>query len=81
MPPIQVLALNWNILSQVNQFKMAFTKKHIVQKEEQEWEDPLHPNQPSDERDREQIERQYKEAKRRKENLTETDHIDKEKKN
>lgn len=60
---------------------MAFTKKHIVQKEEQEWEDPLHPNQPSDERDREQIERQYKEAKRRKENLTETDHIDKEKKN
>lgn len=75
------MALNWNILSQVNQFKMAFTKKHIVQKEEQEWEDPLHPNQPSDERDREQIERQYKEAKRRKENLTETDHIDKEKKN
>lgn len=59
---------------------MDLTKKNIVKKEEQEWEDPLHPNQPSDPRDKEQIERQYKEAKRRKNNLTETDHIDKEKK-
>lgn len=60
--------------------EMDLTKKNIVKKEEQEWEDPLHPNQPSDPRDKEQIERQYKEAKRRKNNLTETDHIDKEKK-
>lgn len=61
--------------------EMEVTKKHIEQKAEQEWEDPLHPNQPSDDRDKEQIERQYREAKRRKDNLTETDHIDKEKKN
>ena len=59
---------------------MGFTKKHIAPKEEQEWENPVDPTQPSDERDKEQIERQYKEAKRRKDNLTETDHIDKEKK-
>jgi len=59
---------------------MDLTKKHIVQKDEQEWENPVNPTQPSDERDKEQIERQYKEAKRRKDNLTETDHIDKEKK-
>ena len=49
--------------------------------EEKEWEDPQHPTEPSDERDKEQIQRQYEEAKRRKDNLTETDHIDKEKKN
>lgn len=59
---------------------MNITKKHTEQNGEQEWEDPLHPAQPSDERDKEQIERQYREAKRRKDNLTETDHIDKEKK-
>lgn len=47
------------------------------QKEEQEWEDPQNPGLPSDERDKEQIIRQYKEAKRRKDNLTEKDHIDK----
>lgn len=60
---------------------MSVTKKHIEQEGEKEWEDPLHPREPSDERDKEQVERQYKEAKRRKDNLTETDHIDKEKKN
>jgi hypothetical protein len=49
-------------------------------KEEKEWEDPIHPNAPTDERDKEQLKRQYNEAKRRKDNLTETDHIDKEKK-
>lgn len=46
--------------------------------EEQEWENPVNPEQPADSRDDEQIKRQYEEAKRRKENLTETDHIDKE---
>jgi hypothetical protein len=60
---------------------MGLTKKNIAPKEEKEWENPVDPAQPSDERDKEQIERQYKEAKRRKDNLTETDHIDKEKKN
>jgi hypothetical protein len=53
-------------------------KKKISGSEEQEWEDPLNPENPSDERDKEQIVRQYKEAKRRKDNLTEKDHIDKE---
>ncbi len=53
-------------------------KKKISESEEQEWEDPLNPENPSDERDKEQIVRQYTEAKRRKDNLTEKDHIDKE---
>ena len=61
---------------------MIVTKSNTGQpEEEKQWEDPQHPTEPSDARDKEQIERQYNEAKRRKENLTETDHIDKEKKN
>jgi len=48
--------------------------------QEQAWEDPQNPNQPADARDEEQALRKYEEAKRRKDNLTETDHIDKEKK-
>jgi hypothetical protein len=56
---------------------MAVSKKKVNESEEQEWENPLNPEMPSDERDKEQIERQYKEAKRRKDNLTEKDHIDK----
>jgi len=55
---------------------MAVVKKKEVKSEEQEWADPLNPENPSDARDKEQIERQYKEAKRRKDNLTEKDHID-----
>ncbi|MDB5025981.1 MAG: hypothetical protein JWP78_3736 [Mucilaginibacter sp.] len=55
---------------------MVVIKKKKIQSEEQEWEDPLNPENPSDARDKEQIERQYKEAKRRKDNLTEKDHID-----
>ena len=57
---------------------MEVKKKKITENEEQEWEDPFNPENPSDERDKEQIVRQYKEAKRRKDNLTEKDHIDKE---
>ncbi|MFD2873454.1 hypothetical protein ACFS5N_13295 [Mucilaginibacter ximonensis] len=38
---------------------------------EKEWENPKDPTQPSDERDKEQLLRQYKEAKRRHDNLTE----------
>lgn len=41
--------------------------------EEKEWENPVAPEKTSDDRDKEQILRQYKEAKRRKDNLTETD--------
>jgi hypothetical protein len=40
---------------------------------EKEWENPIEPAMSSDDRDKEQILRQYKEAKRRKDNLTETD--------
>ncbi|MDB4921590.1 hypothetical protein [Mucilaginibacter sp.] len=39
--------------------------------EEKEWENPVDPAMTSDERDKEQLLRQYKEAKRRKDNLTE----------
>lgn len=56
---------------------MDFAKKKPVESEEQEWEDPVDPEKPSDNRDEEQIARQYEEAKRRKDNLTEKDHIDK----
>jgi hypothetical protein len=59
---------------------MTVINQPIEPEEEKQWEDPLHPAEPSDERDKEQIQRQYNEAKRRKDNLTETDHIDKEKK-
>jgi hypothetical protein len=53
-------------------------KKKTVKKEEKEWENPVEPTKTSDERDEEQILRQYKEAKRRKDNLTENGEPDKE---
>jgi len=43
--------------------------------------EPPKSEKPSDPRDKEQIMRQYAEAKRRKDNLTEKDHIDKPKNN
>ena len=61
--------------------KMVVVKKKTINTEEQEWENPIDPSQPSDARDKEQIVRQYEEAKRRKDNLTEKDHIDKPKGN
>jgi len=39
--------------------------------EEKEWDNPLAPERTADERDKEQLVRQYKEAKRRHDNLTE----------
>ncbi|RVT98223.1 hypothetical protein EOD41_17785 [Mucilaginibacter limnophilus] len=45
--------------------------------EEKQWENPVNPEKPADSREDEQLLRQYKEAKRRKENLTddeETEH-------
>lgn len=48
--------------------------------EDKDWANPLNPEKPADERDEEQFTRQVNEAKRRKENLTEKDHIDKPKK-
>ena len=38
--------------------------------EEKQWENPVNPASTSDDRDKEQLLRQYKEAKRRKNNLT-----------
>ena len=37
---------------------------------EKEWENPQDPKEPSDGRDKEQLIRQFKEAKRRKDNLS-----------
>ena len=44
---------------------------------EKEWENPVEPAKTSDERDKEQLLRQYKEAKRRKDNLTDDEQTDK----
>jgi hypothetical protein len=60
---------------------MVVVRKKNAGNEEQEWENPQNPEMPSDARDREQVVRQYVEAKRRKDNLTEKDHIDKPKGN
>lgn len=49
------------------------TEKHNKAVEEKEWENPINPAMTSDDRDKEQLVRQYKEAKRRKDNLTEED--------
>ena len=70
------MAQNWGYRNR--NLLMNDPKKKTQGNEEQEWENPQNPELPSDERDKEQIIRQYKEAKRRKDNLTEKDHIDKE---
>lgn len=44
-----------------------------TEEKEKEWENPIDPSKSTDDRDKEQLLRQYKEAKRRKDNLTETD--------
>lgn len=59
---------------------MALESKKGRTEEEKEWENPVNPAQTSDERDKEQLLRQYKEAKRRKNNLTEEDQTEKNKK-
>ncbi|TSD67884.1 hypothetical protein FFF34_011000 [Inquilinus sp. KBS0705] len=50
---------------------MVIDKKTENMGEEKEWENPSAPEKTSDERDKEQILRQYKEAKRRHDNLSE----------
>jgi hypothetical protein len=55
---------------------MASEKKKIQKDEEKEWDNPIEPSNTSDERDKEQLLRQYKEAKRRKDNLTEDESED-----
>jgi hypothetical protein len=52
---------------------MVTRKKDDQKVEEQKWEDPLDPEKPGDDRDQEQLLRQYKEAKRLNENLTDKD--------
>ena len=47
--------------------------KKDQQVEQKQWEDPLNPEKPSDERDQEQLQRLLNEAKRIKENLTKGD--------
>ncbi|MBS7564141.1 hypothetical protein KHS38_06960 [Mucilaginibacter sp. Bleaf8] len=59
---------------------MVVVKKTVTDDSEKEWENPQNPEAASDPRDEEQLARQKKEAELRKENLTETDHIDKVKK-
>jgi hypothetical protein len=56
---------------------MALDSKKNRESEEKEWENPVDPAMTSDERDKEQLLRQYKEAKRRKDNLTEDQETDK----
>jgi hypothetical protein len=52
------------------QYTMDLQDPKPQQSEEKEWENPVEPAHASDERDKEQMLRQYKEAKRRRENLT-----------
>ena len=49
---------------------MALDSKKNRESEEKEWENPVDPAQSTDDRDKEQLLRQYKEANRRKENWT-----------
>ncbi|PAW95308.1 hypothetical protein CKK33_18090 [Mucilaginibacter sp. MD40] len=50
---------------------MEIDKQATKTDQEKEWENPQAPENTSDSRDKEQIERQYEEAKRRHDNLTE----------
>ncbi|MDB5116231.1 MAG: hypothetical protein JWQ79_1723 [Mucilaginibacter sp.] len=60
---------------------MVVDKKKPEETKEKEWENPADPIKSSDDRDKEQLLRLYKEAKRRKDNLTETDDNETETKN
>jgi hypothetical protein len=59
------------------QYMMALESKKNRESEEKEWENPVNPAMTSDDRDKEQLLRQYKEAKRRKNNLTQDDQTNK----
>ena len=60
---------------------MVVVKNKKEAKSEKQWENPIEPAKSSDDRDKEQLLRQYKEAKRRKDNLTETGDSDNKKEN
>jgi len=55
---------------------MVFVNKKVRKGDEMEWENPINPGMTSDDRDKEQLLRQYEEAKRRKKNLTKDDETD-----
>jgi hypothetical protein len=70
------LAPIWCILQQKNISIMVVSMKdkgNNAGEQEKEWDNPRAPELTGDQRDAEQLERQKKEAERRKENLTETD--------
>jgi hypothetical protein len=56
---------------------MVIEKKTENTGEEKQWDNPSAPKTTSDERDKEQLARQYKEAKRRHDNLSENQENDK----
>jgi len=56
---------------------MVVGKQDSRKVEEQQWENPVNPEKSGDARDQEQILRQYKEAKRRNDNLTENENTTK----
>lgn len=57
---------------------MIVENKKSEEAKEKEWENPTDPKKPTDERDKEQLLRQYKEAKRRHDNLTDDEETKKE---
>ncbi|MDB5111929.1 MAG: hypothetical protein JWR67_3043 [Mucilaginibacter sp.] len=59
---------------------MISDKHKKTAKKEKEWENPVEPAMSTDERDKEQLVRQFKEAKRRKDNLSETEDTENENK-
>lgn len=58
---------------------MVIDKKKDQKVEELQWENPSNPKKTGDERDQEQLERQYREAKRRSDNLSENQEKSKQK--
>ena len=55
----------------VIKYSFMETKKDTVKEDSKEWANPAEPTKTTDSRDEEQVLRQYNEAKRRKDNLTE----------
>jgi hypothetical protein len=51
--------------------------RSIIPDEEKEWENPKDPEAPSDQRDKEQMKRQYEDAKQNNDNLTKDNETDK----
>ena len=58
---------------------MATVKKQKTEDEEKIWDNPRNPIEASDSRDKEQLQRLYNEAKRRKDNLTQDEETEKDK--